>query len=186
MAIPLEQGLLTLQGAGPILDVAREVSRLLHDQQVEGAIIGGVAVGLHGRLRATNDVDVYVAGDAAGLADALQACGYLFDRERREFTKSGVPVHVVTAAQIGQRRMQYEQIDGIRTVSLADLINIKLRSGRDNLARARDLADVVDLARERGLTGEFVGRIDADLRADFRKVLDALKAEAARPNDPHP
>jgi hypothetical protein len=182
MPLTLEQGLLILQGRGPILDVAREISHVLREHGIEGAIIGGVAVGLHGRLRATEDVDVFVADEAQRLADALRGVGYTFDAERREFSKGGVPVHLVTASHIGPRRPRFEDINGIRTVSLADLINIKLRSGRDNLSRARDLADVVDLARERRLTGEFTANIDPDLRADFRKVIEALRAEAARPN----
>lgn len=172
--LTLEQGLLTLQGTGPILDVAREVSALLRDHAIEGAIIGGIAVGLHGRLRATEDVDVYVAVDSIRLAEVLQSNGFALDSAAREFSKRDVPVHLITPAQIGQRTLSYQDIDGIRTVSLADLINIKLRSGRDNVLRARDLGDAVDLILANNLGGDFTGLIDSDLRPDFKRILQAI------------
>jgi len=175
--LTLEQGLLTLQGAGPILEIAREISQLLRDHRIDGAIIGGVAVGLHGRVRATEDVDVFVATDSLRVSEILKQVGFAFDPASREFVKRDVPVHLVTPAQIGSRQLHYEDIDGIRTVSLADLINIKLRSGRDNILRARDLGDAVDLIRANSLGGDFAAKIDSDLRADFRRILDALGSE---------
>src|SRR6184192_3328155 len=55
------EALLMLDKRGAILDTAREVSRVLKQHKVRGAIIGGVAVVLHGHIRTTKDVDVYVA-----------------------------------------------------------------------------------------------------------------------------
>ena len=172
--LSLEQGLLTLQGTGPILETAREISELLRANNVEGAIVGGVAVGLHGRVRATEDVDVLITADSSRLGNLLTSAGFTFDASTREFSKRGVPTHLVTRAEVGSRSFQFVDIDGIRTVSLADLINIKLRSGRDNILRARDLGDVVDLVRANRLTGDFTGRIDSDLRADFRRIVQAI------------
>ena len=59
-------------------------------------------------------------------------------------------------------------------MNLADLVNIRLRSGRDNILRARDLGDAVDLIRANRVTGEFTALIDSDLRADFRRILQAI------------
>ncbi len=178
-ALSIEQGLLTLQGTGPILETAREVSELLRAQAIDGAIIGGIAVGLHGRLRATEDVDVLVTADSAILGKCLRQAGFEYDEAAREFSKRGVPVHIVTRTEVGQRAFRFIDIDGIRTVSLADLINIKLRSGRDNILRARDLGDAVDLIRANRLTGEFTGQIDSDLRSDFRRILQAIADASA-------
>ena len=170
-----------LEGRGAILDVARAVSQVLVDGPVDGAVIGGVAVTLHGHVRATSDVDVYVPEPLATFADLLRTAGFAFDPGRREFSLGGVPVHLVAASQAVPTPTHLRTIDGIRTVSLADLINLKLRSGTRDLARARDLADVVDLIRANGLDGRFTPRIAKPLRDDFRRLAQAVRAERDRP-----
>ena len=60
-------------------------------------------------------------------------------------------------------------------MSLADLINIKLRTGTSQPLRFRDLDDVVALIEANGLTGSFVPRIRKELRPEFRKLLRALE-----------
>lgn len=177
--LSLEEALLILEGKGPILEAALDASRILREHRIEGGIVGGVAVGLYGRLRATDDVDVYVAKDAQRFAELLETHGYCASETAREFVKVHACVHLHTLVQIGRRRLQYTDINGIRTVSLADLINIKLRSGRDNILRARDLADVVDLMRGNRLSGEFTGLIESDLRPEFRRILQAIADEPA-------
>jgi len=176
-----QEALLIFQGRGAILDTAREVSAMLRVGQVEGAIIGGVAVVLHGHVRTTIDVDVY-ASDADRLVSALEGGGFAFAPAERQFVKggtpgagAGVPVHVVTLDQLQVPPQQYEDREGIRTVSLADLINIKLATGSTDPLRAQDLADVINLIRVNRLTGDFAPRIRAALRPEFRRLLRALE-----------
>ena len=176
-----DEALLMLEGRGAILDVARTVSRLLVDRGIDGAVIGGVAVTLHGHVRATSDVDVYVPDPLAAFADHLAAAGCAFDAARREFTLGGVPIHLVPPAQAKPTPTRRVDIDDVRTVSLADLINLKLFSGIGNLTRTRDLADVVDLVRVNGLDGRFVPRIAKPLRDEFRRIAKAVRAEQNRP-----
>lgn len=102
-----EEALLILQGRGAILDTAREVSEVLRAHQIEGAIIGGVAVVLHGHVRTTVDVDVYTP-QAERLAAALPEKGFAFDQAQRRFVKAGVPVDLVTIDQIGVPPARYE------------------------------------------------------------------------------
>jgi hypothetical protein len=171
-----DEALLLLSGEGQILDTARELTGLLDESGIEGAIIGGVAVVLHGHVRTTNDVDVFVA-DPDTFADSLRAAGFRFHKARREFVKSGVPVHLVLEDQLGTAPANTLEIDGIRTVSLADLINMKLRSGLKSLVRAQDLADVLGLIRARRLSPQFAARLDKDLRSEFRKLRKALQSQ---------
>jgi predicted nucleotidyltransferase len=49
-----------LEKRGAVLETARRVSHLLRDNKINGAIIGGVAVVLHGHVRTTKDVDVFI------------------------------------------------------------------------------------------------------------------------------
>jgi hypothetical protein len=163
-----------LKGDSAILDVARDVSRILRDTGVPGAVIGGVAVVLHGYVRTTIDVDVFVPDRADDFASAMRAAGYRFRRARKEFVKHGVPVHLVFTDQIGAAPRRLTEIDGVATVSLADLINMKLYSGTRSVLRAIDLADVIGLIRNRRLTGAFAARIDKPVRAEFRKLVRAV------------
>ncbi len=170
-----------LEGRGAILDVARAVSHVLIDGDVQGAVIGGVAVTLHGHVRTTSDVDVYIPDPLATFADQLTAAGFDFDANRREFSLAGVPVRLVTAAQAQPTPTNWANIDDIRTVSLADLINLKLRSGIRSVLRAQDLADVINLIRANGLDGRFTARIAKPLRDDYQRLARAVRAERDRP-----
>ena len=123
-------------------------------------MIGGIAVVLHGHLRSTKDIDVFTEEPLELIAKVLRASGFEFDKERREFVRGGVPVHLVTREQVARPPRKTMEIEGITTVSLADLIDMKLDSGSKKLSRAQDLADVVGLIRQNKLTGEFARHLD--------------------------
>lgn len=171
------EALQILTGKSAILDVAREVTDLLGDADLKSAVIGGVACVLHGHVRTTVDVDVYVAGPVQPAADLLQAHDFTFSSQRREFAKHDVPVHLVRSDELGRAPTQFVTIDGIITVALPDLINIKLASGSRNILRAQDLADVIGLIRHHRLTNEYAPRIDKPLRPEFRKLVTAIASD---------
>lgn len=148
---------------------------ILRENDVPGAVIGGVAVVLHGYVRTTKDVDVFVQQPLRTFKPILESAGAKFDRANRQFLLDDVPVHLVDEEMIQPPPKQTVLIEEIETVSLPDLINMKLRSGTKNLARAQDIADVVGLIRERKLTNTFAARIDKSLRAEFRKLVAAVR-----------
>lgn len=163
-----------LEGRGAILDVARDITRVLREADLDGAIIGGVAVVLHGHLRTTADVDVYVSSSLEPVRDALIAADYTFDAAKKEFVKDNVPVHLVTPEQVRFELSEYIEIDNILTVCLADLINMKLETGLNDPLRAQDMADVIGLIRHHQLTGEFSPRINKSVRKEFQKLIKAI------------
>lgn len=164
-----------LEGESAILDTARDVTRLLRAHKIRGAVVGGVAVGLHGHVRATQDVDVYVPAPLELFAAALEARGYKFLARRREFRRGEVPIHIVTDEQTGGPPQRISVMQGIQTVGLSDLINFKLRSGTSSVLRAQDIADVIALIQVCKLTGAFAAKIDKSLRSEFRRLLTAIK-----------
>ena len=168
-----DEALRLLEGDSRILSVARDVSQLLREKNVEGAVVGGVAVVLHGHVRTTLDVDVN-SGDLHALAAVLEHHGFTFDAGQKQFTKNNVPVHLVSRTQLGDVIIHPQEIDGIRTVSLADLINMKLRSGLRDPLWAQDVADVIGLIRCRGLISAFASQIDREHRQAFREFVDAI------------
>jgi hypothetical protein len=70
----------------------------------------------------------------------------------------------------------FSEIDGIRVVSLKDLIAIKLICGLKNPGRGRDVGDVQDLIRVVPLDKRFADKLPTDLRAPFKKMIDAVRA----------
>jgi len=171
-----DEALLLLDGRGAILETARDVSRIFAEAGISAAVIGGVGVVLHGHVRTTDDVDILVQS-AESAAQLLTANGFVLDPERREFVRDGVPVHLVLPDQAGTGPGATIELDGITTVSLPVLINMKLRTGSRNLLRAQDLADVIGLIRGHGLTGEFARHLDPGLRPEFRKLARAIAKE---------
>ena len=176
----LDEALLILDKRGAVLDLAREVSRLMRNAGLPGVVIGGIAVVLHGHLRTTKDVDIFVNPPLKPLADLLTKNGFSFDRAERAFVKHGVPVHIVSPEQVGSVPKERVEIEGVTTVTLPDLIAMKLRSGSSNLLRAQDLADVIGLIRHHRLTGEFARHLDKTLRAPFRKLVRLIQREKSR------
>lgn len=168
-----------LEGKGAILEVARRVSRVLDESKARGAVIGGVAVVLHGHVRTTADVDVYIAGSLDDFSAKLRSAGFTFSPERREFLSAGVPVHLVSSKETRIKPGEPVHIDDVRTVSLPDLINLKLTSGLRNLTRAQDIADVIGLIRANRLTSQFAGKLNKALRSEFRKLAKAVQKESA-------
>ena len=172
-----DEALSLLDRRGLILELARAISRLMRREGIPGAVIGGIAVVLHGHVRATKDVGVFLDQPLQAFADLLHAEGFAYDQKRREFSRGGVPLHLVTLEQIGRPPREIVQIEGIKTVGLADLIEMKLASGMRNMLRAQDLADVIGMIRHNRLTSEFARRLDKSLRPTFRKLVRAIQKE---------
>lgn len=141
-----------------------------------GPVVGGVAVFLHGYRRTTSDIDLYCE-DPAAAAAALLALGATWDADRREHLLDCIPIRLVTRAQTGDAPRKETEIQGVLVISLADLIRFKLRSGIGNIARSQDLADVVALIRAAGLDKSFAARLPSELRADYRKLVEAVQKD---------
>jgi hypothetical protein len=174
-----DEALNLLDQRGSILELAREITALMRREDIPGVVIGGIAVVLHGHLRTTKDIDVFLDQPLETIADLLIAEGFQFDAQRREFVREGVPVHLVTREQLAKPPRKTIEIEGIMTVSLADLIEMKLTSGSENILRAQDLADVIGLIRHNRLTGEFARNLDKSLRSTYRKLVKAIQHEGS-------
>jgi len=158
-----------------ILDAARRLQR-----KVEAPVLGGLAVYLHGYQRSTIDLDFYTP-DRRVTDVQLRAAGAIWDAPRREHLLGDVRIHTVTPEDAGHVVQHVSQIDGVRVISLKDLIAIKLICGLKNLARSKDLADVEELIRLVELDKRFAAKLPAKLRTDFKKIVDRIR-EAERRN----
>ena len=95
----------------------------------------------------------------------------------REHVLAGIPIHTVTPEEAGHQVQKESIIDGVRVVSLKDLVSIKLICGLENVLRSQDVGDVVHLIRRIPLDKRFAGKLAPKLRAPFKKLVDAVRAD---------
>ena len=138
----------------------RDLLRVFIDREVRFLVVGGYAVAVHGRPRATGDLDVWIdcTDENAGLAFAALADfgAPMTDLTREDLATPGV------VFQIGQPPLRIDVLTRLTGVgfesawenrSHADFEGIQvpvigradLITNKRALGRARDLADVEDL-----------------------------------------
>jgi hypothetical protein len=135
----------------------REFLQLLNARQVEYLLIGGYAAALHGHVRFTQDIDIWVYTSPANVEKAILALEdfglpqadefrEILQKEMRVIGMGVPPVRIevvttisgVTFEECYKNRLSVD-IDGLSVpyISLSDLRKNKLASGR-----SKDLADL--------------------------------------------
>ena len=160
-----------------ILSVARHLCAF-----VDAPVLGGIAVHLHGGLRTTEDLDFYTA-DRVITDIQLKAAGAKWDVARREHLLDGVRIHTVTPTDANHVVEKTSIIDGVRVVSLKDLIAIKLICGLNNTGRSKDITHVEDLIATIPLDKRFAGKLPTALRAPFKILVDGVRANERNQKD---
>lgn len=175
-------------GSEPIWRAAAKCHEVLAKAGVPHAVLGGVAVCLHGYRRNTIDVDLLVRSeDMPAIKLALVAAGLVWDESAREFrTNAGIPIQFVAAGERAGKGSEVflpspsdervaVLIEGLPVLSLASLIESKLACGEGDPRRMhRDFADVVELIAIHGLEGSFSLHLHKAVRPAFRDLVRRL------------
>jgi hypothetical protein len=183
----------TVLGTGPLWDAARRCHEALHRYGLAHAIVGGVAVALHGYRRTTADVDILIRSeDQSAIRQSLEAVGFLWYDTAREFRDAaGVPIQCLIALEPASRDSSLgvllpdpsvvevvTEIEGLSVISLAKLIEIKLACGLGDIRRSyRDWADVVELIVVRNLDHRFAGLLHKSVRKEYRAMVKRARGE---------
>lgn len=143
---------------GRLLDTLRRLAARLAEDGIAYGLLGGMALGEHGYVRMTEDVDVLLT--PAGLETFqthLLGRGYVATHPgaTRAFrdSESGVRIKVLLTGEYpGDGRPKAVSFpdpatatvdgDGLRVLALPRLVELKLASGMSAPHRLRDLADV--------------------------------------------
>lgn len=141
--------------AGSIVDRAAEVSRLLNELGVPHALIGGLAVGVHGHPRGTKDVDFLVGVEAFATTEPLLT----YRDELRAMVQVGETDIMSVPPRYPVLESELRLEADVPVISLAGLVLMKL-----DASRAQDREDV------RVLLGKQPARI--------AEVRDHLRAHA--------
>ncbi len=172
------------------------LSRLVFDLErnnIDYAVIGALALNLHGYTRATVDVDLLLTPE--GLSDfhkKLVGLGYrpMFEGARKSFrtTQENLTIEIITTGEYPgdglPKSVEFPEpkkyslvIEGIKTLSLPKLVELKLASGISGAARLKDLADVQELIKLKNLERDFSERLDSSVREKFIELHQAVVNE---------
>lgn len=178
-------------GNESLWDVAGRSHAALTSASIPHAIVGGVAVCLHGYRRNTVDLDLLVpSGVEERIRSALEGAGFVWSAEQREFrSDSGIPVQFLVAGRRAgddsevllpdpSESSTVTVIENLPVVTLARLIEAKLACGEGSVRRMhKDFADVVELIALHRLTGSFAKHLHKSLRPTFRKLVSQTNGE---------
>jgi hypothetical protein len=175
------------QKKDPVYKTLRRTIKNLEKAKIPYAVMGGMAVNLHGYRRTTNDVDILLT--AEGLAEFRKRFvpkHYDATPQRpRRFTdrKNQVIVDfLVTGLFPGNGRpgpIAFPDPVAVRTtiedwevINLAVLVELKLAAQRH-----QDFADVISLIRAQQLDESFADRLHPSVRSDYVQCLEEKRRE---------
>lgn len=186
----LREGSLHFEEKNSVHRALQKIAKRLDELHIPYAVVGGMAMFLHGYRRFTEDVDLLVTRE--GLQEVhrrLEGLGYLppFQGSKHlRDTELGVRVEfLVTGDYPGDGKpkpiafpnpeLVSEERNGIRCLQLPRLVELKLASGMSNLQRMRDLSDVVDMIRTLNLPRELADELDETVRGRYLEFWDSLQ-----------
>ena len=178
-------------GEGILNKTLARLSKDLETHDIDYAVIGAAALLAHGYPRLTEDIDLLMT--PAGLQkfhDELVGRGYApafpGARKRLRSTVDDVSIEVMTTGEypgdgkpkpvsMPEPMEASVEIDGINFINLEKLIELKLASGISAAHRLKDLADVQELIKIRGLDAGFAAKLDPYVRKKYLELEAAVR-----------
>ncbi|MFN0123575.1 MAG: nucleotidyl transferase AbiEii/AbiGii toxin family protein [Blastocatellia bacterium] len=190
-----QEGFNYFQGHGMLQTALSQLIADLERHGIDYNLIGAAALSRHGYQRFTIDIDLLLTSDGLQkFHDELVGPGYrpAFEGARKKFrsTTANVPIDIIVAGEYpgdGQPkpvrfhdpRENFVIINGVKTVNLETLINLKLASGLSGAGRLKDLADVEELIRHRQLDESYAAGLDPSVREKFLELARGVAVARA-------
>lgn len=170
----------------------------LEREGIEYAAIGAIALNRHGYRRFTEDIDLLMTREGLErFRERLVGLGYrpAFEGATKKFraSENNIPIEIITTGEYPGDGLPKPvvfprpedvsvEIDGVQTISLEKLIELKLASGISAPHRLKDLADVQELVKVKHLDQTFAEKLDESVRAKFIELAEAVAAAGDEPN----
>jgi len=180
-------------GHGLLRDALDRLVFDLKQNEIDYAVIGAIALNLHGYTRATVGIDVLLTGHGLSVfREKLVGLGYrpTFEGAKKSFrtTQENLTIEIIIAGEYPgdglPKSVEFPdpkdiavEIEGVKTLNLPKLIELKLASGISGAARLKDLADVQELIKLKDLEREFFEQLDPFVRTKFIELHDAVMKE---------
>lgn len=190
------EGVRYLMGQGSLNNTLAQLCDDLERHGIDYMVIGAVAMLAHGYPRFTEDIDLVLTKEGLETFHReLIGLGYVpaFEgaRKRMRATRGGTPVEVIVAGDYpGDGKPKPVcfpvpatasiEIDGVRVVTLEKLIELKLASGMTAPDRLKDLADVQELIKARGLAADFAEELNPYVREQYLRLWEAVEGGKRR------
>ena len=187
-----QEGLRFFMGEGILNETLRRVARDLENRGIDYSLIGAVALNQHGYRRFTEDIDLLLTKEGLEkFQNELVGLDYrpAFEGATKKFrtTEENVSVEIITSGEFPgdgkPKPVRFPnpkdvsiEIDGIKTVNLEKLIELKLASGMTAPHRLKDLADVQEIIKIKSLTADFAEKLNPYVREKFLELQKAVEA----------
>jgi hypothetical protein len=175
------------QGRDPVHQATRRLIRRLEKAGIPYALMGAMAVNMHGARRTTDDVDILLTG--AGLERFREELLPKFYKQikgrPRRFVerKSDIQLDILVTGNypgsgapgpiaFPDPTAASENIKNIKVITLPQLIQLKLAAHR-----YYDFGDVVKLIRVHNLAEPFLKSIHPSVHRDFIECLEEKRRE---------
>jgi len=191
-----EEGLRFFMGKSLLNNALRRVAADLDAHGIDYTVIGAIALNQHGYRRFTEDIDLLLTKQGLErFRDELIGIGYrpAFEGSTKQFRTAAenVPIYVITAGEYPGDGLpkpvkfpdpseSFVVIDGVKTITLEKLVELKLASGMTAPDRLKDLADVQELIKAKSLDATFAARLDPTVRehiVDLQKAVQQAKTD---------
>ena len=193
------EGLRFFSGKGMLNDALIRLAQSLERHDIDYAVVGAVALNQHGFQRFTADIDLLLTREGLEkFKEKLVGLGYrpAFEGARKKFrtTEENIPIDIITTGEFPgdglPKPVAFPNpadfvvvIDGVKTIMLEKLVELKLASGMTAGDRLKDLADVQELIKLKGLDAEFADRLNNYVRAKYFELYDAVASAKYREED---
>jgi len=186
-----QEGLRFFMGEGVLNETLRRVARDLENRGIDYSLIDAVALNNYGYRRFTEDIDLLLTREGLEkFQKELVGRGYrpAFEGATKKFrtTEENVTVEIITSGEfpgdgkpkpvVFPNPNEFSiEIDGIKTVNLEKLIELKLASGMTAPHRLKDLADVQEVIKIKNLQADFAGKLNPFVREKYLELQKAVE-----------
>ena len=193
------EGVRFFKGKGMLNKALKRIAADLDRHGIDYAAIGAIALNRHGYKRFTEDIDLLLTREGLEkFREKLVGLGYrpAYEGAQKKFrtTDENIPVDIIVSGEYPgdglPKPVEFPNpseftvvIDGVNTISLEKLIELKLASGMTAGERLKDLADVQELIKLKGLDAEFADRLNKYVRAKYIELYDAVASAKHRAED---
>ncbi len=179
-------------GNETLWQTAAQCHEILADANIPHAVMGGVAVCLHGYQRNTVDLDLLIRSeDSAGVRESLERENYAWKEKDKEFqAPCGVAIQFLIAGERAGSSSEVKlpdpaderattEMEGLPVLKLSKLIESKIACGLGNLRRThKDFADVIELIVQNQLYSSFARFLHKSLRTTYRELVRRSRGKA--------
>lgn len=186
-----EEGLKFFMGKSLLNNALVRVAADLEEHDIDYLVIGAIALNQHGYRRFTEDIDLLMTKEGLQkFRNELVGLGYrlAFEGSMKKFrtAEENVPIEIITTGEYPgdglPKSVQFPNpsddfviIDGVKTITLEKLIELKLASGLTAPDRLKDLADVQEMIKTKSLDASFAERLDASVRDKFLELYRTVQ-----------